>query len=67
MSSVVQFLETAGRWPMTPIEFARGVEMLDTGPLHKRALLDGDGGTLCDLLDGGRTICCMVLADENRV
>jgi hypothetical protein len=64
MSNVIRFLETAGRKPLSPAEYAASVAALDVAADQKKALLDGNQHALNELLDGRKQLRCAIFASE---
>ena len=66
MSNVIRFLESIGRMPLSPAEYAANIRALDVEVTHKRALLDRDQNALNELLDGRRQLRCAIFAADEE-
>jgi hypothetical protein len=64
MSNVIRFLETMGRKPISPADFAATVAALEIEAPQRKALLDRDQGALNELLDGRRQLRCAIFAAD---
>jgi hypothetical protein len=64
MSNVIRFLETMGRKPISPADFAATVAALEIEAPQRKALLDRDQGALSELLDGRRQLRCAIFAAD---
>ena len=64
MSNIIRFLETMGRKPVSPADFAASVAALEVGAPQRKALLDRDQDALNELLDGRRQLKCAIFAAD---
>jgi hypothetical protein len=64
MSNIIRFLETMGRKPVSPADFAASVAALEVGAPQRKALLDRDQDALNELLDGRRQLRCAIFAAD---
>ena len=64
MSNIIRFLETMGRKPISPADFAATVAALEIEAPQRKALLDRDQGALNELLDGRRQLRCAIFAAD---
>jgi hypothetical protein len=64
MSNVIRFLETMGRKPISPADYAATVAALEIEAPQRKALLDRDQGALNELLDGRRQLRCAIFAAD---
>jgi hypothetical protein len=64
MSKIIRFLETMGRKPVSPADFAASVAALEVGAPQRKALLDRDQDALNELLDGRRQLRCAIFAAD---
>ena len=64
MSNVIRFLETMGRKPISPADYAATVASLEMGAPQRKALLDRDQDALNELLDGRRQLRCAIFAAD---
>ena len=64
MSNVIRFLETMGRKPISPADYAATVAALEIGAPQRKALLDRDQDALNELLDGRRQLRCAIFAAD---
>jgi hypothetical protein len=64
MSNVIRFLETMGRKPISPADFAATVAALEIEAPQRKALLDRDQSALNELLDGRRQLRCAIFAAD---
>jgi hypothetical protein len=64
MSNVIRFLETMGRKPISPADYAATVAALEIEAPQRKALLDRDQGALSELLDGRRQLRCAIFAAD---
>lgn len=66
MSNVIRFLETIGRTPMSPLEYAASVSSLNVDSAQQQALLSCDHVTLSALLGGRPKVFFGIMADEEQ-
>jgi hypothetical protein len=64
MSNIIRFLETIGRKPISPADYAATVAALEVGASQRKALLDRDQDALNELLDGRRQLKCAIFAAD---
>ena len=64
MSNIIRFLETMGRKPISPADYAATVAALEVGASQRKALLDRDQDALNELLDGRRQLKCAIFAAD---
>ena len=64
MSNVIRFLETMGRKPISPADYAATIAALEIEAPQRKALLDRDQGALNELLDGRRQLRCAIFAAD---
>ena len=64
MSNIIRFLETMGRKPISPADYAATVAALEVGASQRKALLDRDEDALNELLDGRRQLRCAIFAAD---
>jgi hypothetical protein len=64
MSNVIRFLETMGRKPISPADYAATVAALEIEAPQRKALLDRDQSALNELLDGRRQLRCAIFAAD---
>lgn len=67
MSSVIQFLEAAGRGlALSPARYAAAVAALDVDDAQRQALLDRDYIALNELLDGRAKVLCLITTPDQE-
>jgi hypothetical protein len=66
MSNVIQFLESAGRKPLTAAEYGATVAALEVDDASREALLGRDHQALNDLLGGRPKMYFMVVAPDEE-
>jgi hypothetical protein len=64
MSNIIRFLETMGRKPISPDDYAATVAALEVDAPQRKALLDRDQDALNELLDGRRQLKCAIFAAD---
>jgi hypothetical protein len=64
MSNIIRFLETMGRKPISPADYAATVAALEVDAPQRKALLDRDQDALNELLDGRRQLKCAIFAAD---
>jgi len=64
MLDVIRFLETMGREPLAPSDYAAAVAALEVAEPQRQALLERDHGALNDLLGGRAKMFFGILAPE---
>ena len=64
MSNIIRFLETMGRTPISPADYAATVAALEVGAPQRKALIDRDQDALNELLDGRRQLKCAIFAAD---
>jgi hypothetical protein len=66
MSNIIQFLESAGRKPLTAAEYGATVAALEVDQASREALFARDHQTLNDLLGGRSKMYFMVVAPDEE-